>query len=352
MSIKRRPDSEVWWVDITSPSGERVRCSTGTRNRREAQEYHDRLRAQMWRQARLGETPERTFEEAAVKFLEAAQGQKDYATKLRHIAYWREQFGGQPISSLTTEAIMDALPTHVAGTRTKLTPATRNRYLSTIGRMLNQCVEWDWLRSAPKLRRAAEPKVRVRWMTHEQARDFLDAIQLEWMRDVCQFALATGMRASEILGLTWAQVSLERNMASVGADQTKSGRARAVPLSDDALDVLCRRVGQHDRLVFTRASGRLITQPDARTFRAACEAAGLQGFRFHDLRHTWASWHVQAGTPLFVLKELGGWETLEMVKKYAHLGAEHLAAYANHVTFTARSSEKQKAAPDGERLVA
>jgi len=54
--------------------------------------------------------------------------------------------------------------------------------------------------------------------------------------------------------------------------------------------------------------------------------------RFHDLRHPWASWHVQAGTPLFVLTELGGWETLEMVKKYAHLNAGHLAEYANNVT--------------------
>jgi len=160
------------------------------------------------------------------------------------------------------------------------------------------------------------------------------------------------MRAGEILGLTWDQVDMRRSMASVSADRAKSGRARAVPLNDDAMDVLYRRRGQRHELVFTRNSGRVITQPDHRTFRAACKAAGLVGFRFHDLRHTWASWHVQAGTPLFALKELGGWETLEMVKKYAHLGAEHLSGYVNNVTFTAQSAQKQKAAPVGERLSA
>lgn len=187
--------------------------------------------------------------------------------------------------------------------------------------------------------------MRIRWLTHQQAQALLDAITLDWMRDVCQFALATGMRAGEILGLRWDQVDLSNARASVGADQAKSGRARAVPLSEDAIDVLRHRIGKDPVLVFTRASGRLITQPDARSFNAACKAAGIEYSRFHDLRHTWASWHVQAGTPLFALKELGGWETLEMVKKYAHLGADHLASYANNVTFTAHTTQTQKGQP-------
>jgi integrase len=57
--------------------------------------------------------------------------------------------------------------------------------------------------------------------------------------------------------------------------------------------------------------------------------AGIENFRWHDLRHTWASWHVQNGTPLFALQELGGWESPEMVRRYAHLSADHLAPYAD-----------------------
>ena len=65
---------------------------------------------------------------------------------------------------------------------------------------------------------------------------------------------------------------------------------------------------------------------------AALERAGISEFRWHDLRHTWASWHVQAGTPLHVLQELGGWECVEMVRKYAHLSSERLAGYVDRLS--------------------
>jgi len=62
--------------------------------------------------------------------------------------------------------------------------------------------------------------------------------------------------------------------------------------------------------------------------------AGINNFRWHDLRHTWASWHVQAGTPLHVLQELGGWESVEMVRRYAHLSTTHLAEYVDRMSGT------------------
>jgi integrase len=68
---------------------------------------------------------------------------------------------------------------------------------------------------------------------------------------------------------------------------------------------------------------------------------GNQKIRFHELRHTWASWHVQEGTPSLVRKELGGWETIEMVQKYAHLGRSHLAAHQT----TSRSRHKLSSCP-------
>jgi hypothetical protein len=87
-----------------------------------------------------------------------------------------------------------------------------------------------------------------------------------------------------------------------------------------------------------------ISQIDADMFERACEAIGLDDFHFHDLRHTWASWHVQAGTPLMVLKELGGWERIEMVQKYAHLAPTHLAAHATTVTFWSQQLPEKKIA--------
>ena len=71
------------------PSGKRVRRSTGTTNKKAAQELHDRLKAELWRLEKLGEEPERSFEEAAIRFLQASEGQRDYNTKIRHVRYWQ-----------------------------------------------------------------------------------------------------------------------------------------------------------------------------------------------------------------------------------------------------------------------
>ena len=74
-----------------------------------------------------------------------------------------------------------------------------------------------------------------------------------------------------------------------------------------------------------------IRQVSTKAWYAALERAGITDFRWHDLRHTWASWHVQNGTPLHALQELGGWESSEMVRRYAHFSAEHLAPYADRL---------------------
>ena len=78
---------------------------------------------------------------------------------------------------------------------------------------------------------------------------------------------------------------------------------------------------------------------NTKAWHAALERARIKDFRWHDLRHTWASWHVQNGTPLHVLQELGGWETVDMVRRYAHLSAEHTAHYAERVCITPSSTQ-------------
>jgi integrase len=347
MPIRKHPESSFWWFDVRTPSGERIRRSTGTKDRKAAQEYHDRLKAELWRTDKLGEQPNRIFEEAALAFLKASEGQTDYATKLRHTEYWLEIFAGRAVSSLTSEEIARNLPTHRVykhrPTRV-LSPATRNRHAATIKRMLSLCEQWGWITKAPKSTRLKEPKIRIRWLTQQQARAMLDRIRQEWVRDVCRFALATGMRANEILQLQWSDVDITRQTAWVTREQAKSGRARSIPLNRDALDVLAK-VQRNGKLVFTRGNGRQVKQVDVRGIKRACKELGLENFRFHDFRHTWASWHVQAGTPLMVLKELGGWETLEMVQKYAHMSQTHLADHANAVTFWAQQTQENKTPP-------
>ena len=139
---------------------------------------------------------------------------------------------------------------------------------------------------------------------------------------------------ANVLGLEWTQVNLVKRVAWIHPDQTKARRAIGVPLNRDAAQVILLQRGKHLRRVFVGPDGKPLESWPHRARSAwdeACGKAGIERFRFHDLRHTWASWHVQQGTPLFALKELGGWETLEIVKRYAHLAPEHLLSYAENI---------------------
>ena len=345
MPIRKDKESRFWWIDLRTPSGERIRRSAKTTDRKAAQEYHDRLKSDLWKQDKLGEKVERLFDEAAVQFLRAKKGQSDYDTKVRHIAYWRTVFGGKPISSLTSETIMDNLPTHFVRHGSKAqrvtSQSTKNRYLATIRTMLNLATEMRWIPYSPMIKNFREPAVRVKFLTREQARAFIPAISQQWLRDICRFALATGARAGEILSLKWEHVDLGRATAWVDAGNAKSYTSRSVPLNSEAVAILESRKGSLE-FVFTRTPGRQLNAIDDRMIKRAFAKSGVTNFRFHDLRHTWASWHVQSGTPLFVLKELGGWKTLEMVKKYAHLAPEHLTPYANAVMFWSERADSGK----------
>src|SRR5882672_4502982 len=144
------------------------------------------------------------------------------------------------------------------------------------------------------------------------------------------FSLATCLRKANVTGLLWTQVDLERRLAWIHPDQAKARKAIAVPLNAEAVITIRGQVGKHPTHVFSY-KGKPITQVNTKAWHAALKRAGIEHFRWHDLRHTWASWHVQNGTPLYALQELGGWESSEMVRRYAHYSAEHLAPFADRL---------------------
>ena len=336
MSIKKRGD--VWHIDIQAPDGSRIRRSTGTTDKRKALEYHDKLKAELWEITKLNKKPQRLFEEAVVLFLKDGKEQKNFRVKQQHAEYFLNKFSGREISEITGEEILNSLPEYVKRTGKPVSNATLNRYRADIIRMFSLAYKLEWIDSVPFVPRAREPVVRVRWITKEQASLLISNLRLGWMKDVCLFALSTGARMSEIFTLTWHNVNLVNRIASVTNDNAKSKRARPLLLNHDAIELIRkRRFRNNCEYVFTRDTLKRVFDIDRRDFYDACKLSGIEDFTFHDLRHTWASWHVQAGTPLFTLKELGGWETLEMVKKYAHLNANHMLDFANNVTFTAQS---------------
>lgn len=343
MSLSKR--NGVYYIDIRTPSGERIRRSTGVKDKKLAQEYHDKVKHQLWALDKLDRRVERTFNEALILLLNDGKGQKDYATKVRHAKYWRPIFGDINLSSITGEMIDNNLPTYNVRSKKQLKPATINKYRKTILRALSLAHKNNWINAVPYVGKQKEPKVRVRWITKEQAQQLLNNISLKWMHDVCFFALLTGARRTEILSMTWDKIDFQNKIAIVSNDIAKNEKARSLLLNDEAIELLKSRRLINKTYVFVNSNGNSMKDIDRRVFNQATESCAINDFTFHDLRHTWASWHVQRGTPLFTLKELGGWETLEMVQKYAHLNAGHLSQFSNAVTIWSQDENK-----DNQRL--
>lgn len=332
-----------YWVDISAPDGERIRRSTGTEEKSKAQEYHDKLKHELWQVSRLGKTPDRTFGDIVVLALREAEEQSCFANKQIYARYWLSVFGSRLITKISGEEIADNLPTFSTAKRRPLSNATRNRYRAFIMRAFSLAVKSGWLANTPHISTQREPKVRVRWIEKDQARALISSLETEWMKRVVSFALLTGARKGEILSMKWESVNLSRRIAVVTADNAKSGKARPLPLNDEAVKAItsCHRDSD---FVFA-LNGEQARQISRGEFSRALKRAGITDFRFHDLRHTWASWHVQDGTPLLALKEMGGWEKLEMVNKYAHLSTEHLSKFSGIVTFLAHDTDCESSMP-------
>jgi integrase len=110
------------------------------------------------------------------------------------------------------------------------------------------------------------------------------------------FALATGLRQSNVIGLEWSHVNLDTGHAWVDAAHSKNRKPIAVPLNTTALAVLQRQLGKHPERVFT-FRGRPLAWGNTLAWRKALKRAGIDNFRWHDLRHTRASWYRQSGAP-------------------------------------------------------
>lgn len=207
--------------------------------------------------------------------------------------------------------------------------ATINRELELVRHILNLAkTDWCILSAVPDIRMLKEPPPRVRFLTPGQADRLLFALP-HHLQSVVQYALATGCRRGEILNLEWSRIDLRRQVAWLDHGTTKNSDARGIPLNRDALIALEMAKSRNSRWVFTYKGQPMGCVGSA--FKKALKRAGIENFRFHDLRHTWASWHVMSGTPLYDLMQLGGWKTIDCVQRYAHLAPEHLAKSAGRI---------------------
>lgn len=317
MAIYRR--GKTWWIDFVSPTGRRIRRSSRTSDKQQAQEFHDKLKAELWRIQHLGEKPDRTWQEAAVRWVNSTDHKRDHRKDIAKLRYLDQFLGDKKLKEIDRDLL-----SHIADKkREEASASTANRYLALVRAVLRAARDqWEWIDTIPSTPMFKEPKKRIRWITRSQAKALIHELPRH-LADLAEFTLATGLRQTNASMLRWSQVDMERRVAWVHPDQSKSGRAISVPLNNDAMRVLQRQDSTGSDYVFLYR-GQPVERTSTKAWYAALERAQIEDFRWHDLRHTWASWHVQSGTPLQELMELGGWATYDMVLRYAHLASDHL----------------------------
>ena len=326
--LYKRQKSQSYWCRFTAPNGKRIQRSTKTVDKKLAQEFEDRLKSEMWRVYQLGDKPRYTWQQAVVNWLRESTHKKTLAGDKAHLLYVDQYLGKLYLDQINREIIERIISEKLA---TGVKPATVNRMMEVVRAILNKCAkEWEWIDRAPYVRMLKEPKKRIRWITIEEA-DILFLELPEHLEAMARFSLGTGLRESNVNELEWSQVDLERRVAWIHADQAKSGNAIGIPLNNEAMVVLRKQEGRHQKFVFIY-NGKPVDRCNTKAWRNALVRAGITNFRWHDLRHTWASWHVQNGTPIHILQELGGWSDIRMVMRYAHLAPEHLSKYASNIS--------------------
>jgi len=343
MALYRR--AGIYYVKLTSPDGSLIRRSLRTADRRKAQEAHDRLKAQLWDLHYLQRKPKRTWDEAALRWLQEKAHKRSYNDDVNRIRWFTTFLRGKTLDQISRDMIDEQISRRLSGRADR----TKDLHVALIRAIFRKAMrEWEWIETMPSFRTYFRGNnVRVRYLTQEQASRLLAELP-EHQRSVVAFALATGLRQRNVLNLGWDQVDLKRRILTIEGYDTKNGEALGIPLNEAALAVLEGEQGKHPDKVFTY-KGEPLRSANTKAWQAALKRAGIRDFRWHDLRHTWASWLRQEDVPTWVLQELGGWKSEAMVRRYAHMSVKHLAPYSDQLTFPEAGSGLAKSLELHER---
>lgn len=329
MSLYKRKNSSYFWCRF-AVRGREIKRSTGTAIKDDAEEFETNLRTRYWREAKLGESFH-TFRDAGKRWLEETD--KASSGKDKQRIEWLNYFiGDLPLREINAD-VLAAIRKRLSEKKIKntdrvLSKTTINHYLQVVRGILRKARDdWQWLDAVPKVPMHTLKKKPPRWITRDQFHHLLKFLP-EHTRDLVSFAVAIGQRKANITHLRWDRVDLKRKTAYIPGDETKGQEGIAIALNQDAIAILKRRKGTHADYCFTY-KGHPVKDVATNAWREAVKAAGFPGLRYHDMRHTWASWQVQSETPLIVVKEMGAWKSFDMVLRYAHLSPGHLKQYAD-----------------------
>lgn len=318
---------KVWWMRFNH-EGQQFRKSTETGDLRLAERIYRKVMGEIverrWFEKLPGE--DKTFSEMMDKYL------KEHVVNLRSERSFRgyaknlkSHFGSFVVSRISPMMINEY---RVKRLRQGLKPASVNRELATMKKAFNLALkEWQWVKENPVTRIALEREnnKRDRWLIPGEEKRLLKA-SAAWLRNFIFFALNTGMRLGEILSLSWRGVDLDRKTVTVF--EAKNDEKRTIPINGSTFKMLKKlgkvRSTKTGLVFYSSCHTKLDERNVRRDFQEAVKKAKIEDFRFHDLRHTFATRLIQNGVDVYKVQRLLGHKTPSMTQRYAHHYPESL----------------------------
>jgi len=330
--FQKPPGSGIWWICYFDRFGKKHREKAGTKSA--AIKLYGKRKQQVLEGKKLPEL----FRKPSVNFCQlvddalaySKRNKRSYKTDIPRFASLKEWFGNHPAEELTPGEIENALAR--AAEKEKWAASTFNHYRSLMSLsfrlgILNRKVATNPARSVTHRR---EDNNRVRFLTEEEEKKLRKVIQAKWPSHVPELdvAINTGIRKGSQYGLTWDMVDWKSRELHIPNTETKNGEPLHVPLNDTAIaafKVVFEGGGGKGRVFKSRKTGDPL-ENGRHWFDDAVIEAGIKNFRWHDLRHTFASRLRMKGTPLEDIADLLGHKSLAMTRRYAHLDPNKLLA--------------------------
>jgi integrase len=322
LKLEQRAGRPNWYLRGTL-KGIEVRESCGTDDKSAAEQIRAKREWEILQGSIFGRQATSTVVQAAIAYLESGG-------EVRFVKPITDYFGETSLAKIDQSAVDACARKLYPGAA----PATLVRQVYTPMTAIINAAAKLGLCPPKKFARPKTPKGRVRWLTYEEAGRLLVCCSAS-LRPLVAFLLYTGARIGEALWIDWRNVDLKRSHCQFL--DTKNGSDRGVPLHP-ALVAILANLPHREGPVFRKANGMPYSPLDEENdldrsagsrikkgFRAACARAGITDFSPHDCRHTWATWHYMQNRDLNLLMHLGGWSTLAMVLRYAHVNVSHAA---------------------------
>ena len=318
----------VWWMRFTY-KGQQVRKSTETTDKKLAEKIYCKVKHDIvegkWFEADEGS--HRTFLELAEKYeYQVFRELKSWRCSISYLNQLKDFFGKYKLNEITPALIDDFKQMRK---KQGVKPATVNRQFKILRRMLNLARNrWQWIKETPRIEmeQNADTK-RVRHLSFDEFNKLLNCCE-SWLRDIVIIAAWTGLRKGNILNLKWNQVDLMARVILLNGEETKNKEDLRIPIASHAyhvLEVTMKKNDSKSPYVFYDNNGMPFKAGRIQlNFKKALKCVEIEDFRFHDLRHCFASWHRQSGVDLDTLAELMGHKDTRMTRRYAHITPVHL----------------------------